>query len=398
MLYMQTMLSLKFNGSLYVSTSPSSIQPVLPTQKPSFNRVQCKAVQEMANAKMQSDEREILQNFKVTAYSCARYVHDFLEEPLLSVFPKTKFIEHRLDHDSARLAAGSGAVIIFVNDDAGENTLQVLKEGGVKLIAFRCAGFDRLDQEKAAQLGIRIARVPIYSPTSVAEHAVALLLAVNRNICNAVNRVMGGNFTLSGLTGFELHGKTVGVIGTGAIGANFCKIMLGFGCKVVAFDLYPKDELIALGVQYVEKDELYRQSDVVSLHCPLNKHTYNLINSESLEAMKTNAILINVSRGGLVDTDALIEALKLGKIGGAGLDVYEQEHTLFFQDRSVLNRVDRMKVFDFKFAQLRSLPNVVVTPHSAFLTEEALDNIATTTIQNIKQFALGQELANEVKL
>eukprot|EP01024_Parvocaulis_polyphysoides_P000550 TRINITY_DN10137_c0_g1_i2.p2 TRINITY_DN10137_c0_g1~~TRINITY_DN10137_c0_g1_i2.p2 ORF type:complete len:422 (-),score=49.38 TRINITY_DN10137_c0_g1_i2:320-1516(-) len=345
----------------------------------------------------EQEEATILSQFSVTAYSCARYVHDFLEEPLVQAFPQSKFIEHRLDKESAKLAQGSDAVIIFVNDDAGEETLQVLKDCGVKLIAFRCAGFDRLDLQKATELGLKMVRVPYYSPTSVAEQAVALLLAVNRNLTNAYNRVLGGNFTLSGLTGIELHGKTVGVIGTGAIGANFCKIMLGFGCKVIAQDLYPKDSLKELGVEYMEKNDLLRQSDVVSLHCPLNSETYNLINAESLEIMKDSAILINVSRGGLVDTDALIEALKDGKIGGAGLDVYEQEHTLFFQDRSVLNRTDRMKVFDYKFAQLRSFPNVVVTPHSAFLTEEALNSIAQTTISNMREFALGMELTNEVK-
>eukprot|EP01025_Chloroclados_australasicus_P036428 TRINITY_DN3713_c0_g1_i7.p1 TRINITY_DN3713_c0_g1~~TRINITY_DN3713_c0_g1_i7.p1 ORF type:complete len:255 (-),score=24.79 TRINITY_DN3713_c0_g1_i7:296-1060(-) len=250
----------------------------------------------------------------------------------------------------------------------------------------------------ASKLGIKVVRVPSYSPTSVAEHAVALLLAVNRNIAQAYNRVLGGNFTLSGLTGFELNGKTVGVIGTGAIGANFCKIMQGFGCRVIAQDLYPKDSLKKIGIEYVEKEQLFKESDVISLHCPLLPSTYNLINKEAFNMIKDTAILINVSRGGLVDTDALIEALKNGKIGGAGLDVYEQEHTLFFQDRSVLNRVDRMKIFDYKFAQLRSFPNVIITPHSAFLTEEALSNIASTTVNNIKEFALGQELSNEVQL
>eukprot|EP01025_Chloroclados_australasicus_P046683 TRINITY_DN5153_c0_g1_i10.p1 TRINITY_DN5153_c0_g1~~TRINITY_DN5153_c0_g1_i10.p1 ORF type:complete len:690 (+),score=36.70 TRINITY_DN5153_c0_g1_i10:1829-3898(+) len=344
------------------------------------------------------DEARILKQFKVTTFSCARYVCDFLSERLLTEFPKSRFIEHRLCANSARLAKGSDAVIIFVNDDAGAETLHVLRECGVKLIAFRCAGFDRIDMKTAKQLGIKVVRVPTYSPTSVAEHAVALLLAVIRNLTQAYIRVMGGNFTLSGLTGFELHGKTVGVIGTGAIGTRFCKIMLGFGCRVLASDLFPSDYLKKLGVQYVDKKQLYRESDVISLHCPLLPSTYNLIDREAFNMIKDTAILINVSRGGLVDTDALIEALQNGKIGGAGLDVYEYEHTLFFQDQSILNRNDRMKVFDSKFAQLRSFPNVVVTPHSAFLTEEALNNIAATTIDNLKEFALGQKLSNEVNL
>eukprot|EP01025_Chloroclados_australasicus_P036425 TRINITY_DN3713_c0_g1_i4.p1 TRINITY_DN3713_c0_g1~~TRINITY_DN3713_c0_g1_i4.p1 ORF type:complete len:391 (-),score=39.18 TRINITY_DN3713_c0_g1_i4:296-1468(-) len=351
-----------------------------------------------SNMQVGMDQAKILQQFQITAYSCTRYVYDFLQAPLIADFPKSKFIEHRLDVNSAQLAQGSDAVVIFVNDDVSEETLQVLKECGVKLIAFRCAGFDRLDMKAASKLGIKVVRVPSYSPTSVAEHAVALLLAVNRNIAQAYNRVLGGNFTLSGLTGFELNGKTVGVIGTGAIGANFCKIMQGFGCRVIAQDLYPKDSLKKIGIEYVEKEQLFKESDVISLHCPLLPSTYNLINKEAFNMIKDTAILINVSRGGLVDTDALIEALKNGKIGGAGLDVYEQEHTLFFQDRSVLNRVDRMKIFDYKFAQLRSFPNVIITPHSAFLTEEALSNIASTTVNNIKEFALGQELSNEVQL
>ncbi|CAD7698434.1 unnamed protein product [Ostreobium quekettii] len=262
---------------------------------------------------------------------------------------------------------------------------------------MRCAGYDRVDIKAANERGIKVVRVPTYSPESVAEHAVSLGLAINRKLHLAYNRVWQGNYTLSGLVGNEVHGKTIGVVGTGSIGTCVCSIMKGFGCKVLAHDLKPNSRCIDMGVEYVSLEELLSSSHVVSLHCPLLPSTFHIINRERLALMKPNAMLINVSRGGLVDTDALLEAVEYGKIGGCAMDVYENEGNLFDTDFSSYTSEERVRNWDRRFAMLKSYPNVLITPHSAFLTVEALNNIANTTRDNLAAFATGQPLENEVK-
>ena len=291
-----------------------------------------------------------------------------------------RFFEPRLGAQTANLAQGSDAVCAFVNDDLSRPVLEFLAQGGTKLILMRCAGFDRVDLAACAELGIGVARVPAYSPHAVAEHAVALLLTINRKIHRAYNRVRVNNFALDGLLGFDLYGKTVGVVGTGKIGLCFVKIMIGFGCKVLCYDPFPNPELDDLNVELVELPHLLAHSDVVSLHCPLSKENHHLISTDTLEVMKDGALLINTSRGGLVDTASAIEALKSGKLGGLGLDVYENEAALFFEDRQIETLADDV------FARLLTFPNVVITGHQAFFTHEALDNIAQTTLSNADDF------------
>eukprot|EP00210_Caulerpa_lentillifera_P004681 g4466.t1 len=335
--------------------------------------------------------------FRVATFSSNTYVLRFLEEPLKSVFPNSTMLTAPLDKSTAALAYGHSAVICFVNDVCDRDVLDILKGNGVQLIALRCAGFDRVDVDYAAELGIKVVRVPTYSPHSVAEHAVALLMCLNRSIHLAYNRVWQGNYTLSGLEGVEIRNKIVGVIGTGAIGTAFCSIMKGFGCRILATDLAPSQTCKDLGVEYVDIDELVEVADIVSLHCPLMPSTFHIINEERLDLMKSSSFLINVSRGGLVDTDALIEALEKRELAGCAMDVYDNEGNLFFKDFSKFTSPKRMITWDRKFNTLKSFPNVLITPHSAFLTNEALKNIATTTIENLKEFVMGETLTNEVK-
>ena len=290
------------------------------------------------------------------------------------------FFEPRLGSETAHLAQNHDAVCAFVNDVLDADTLQILAAGGTKFVAMRCAGYNNVDLKTASELSIGVARVPAYSPYAVAEHAVALILALNRKIHRAHNRVREGNFALEGLLGFDLHGKTVGVIGTGKIGLCFVKIMLGFGCRVLCFDPFPSPELDDLDVEIVDLPFLLAHSDVVSLHCPLFPETHHLMSSDTLGAMKRGAILVNTSRGGLIDTPAAIEALKSGRLGALGLDVYENEAALFFEDRS-----DEM-LCDDTFARLMAFQNVIVTSHQAFFTREALENIAATTLQNLNDW------------
>ena len=301
------------------------------------------------------------------------------------------FLETRLTTATATLAVGHEVVCAFVNDKLSAEVISILATGGTKLIALRSAGFNHVDLRSCKELGIKVVRVPEYSPYSVAEHAVALILTLNRKIHKAYNRVRESNFSLEGLMGFDLHGKTVGVIGTGKIGKALVRIMRGFGCRVIMFDLKP-DESFAkeTGSEYLPYPEVIKSSDIISLHLPLSPETRHLVSGACFESMKKGAIFINTSRGGLVDTKALIGSLKKGHIGAAGLDVYEEEENFFFQDHSS----EVLK--DDVLARLLTFPNVVLTSHQAFLTREALTNIADTTMLNIDQYSKHERLTNEV--
>jgi D-lactate dehydrogenase len=301
------------------------------------------------------------------------------------------FLEPRLTLETVALADGYPVVCPFVNDELGRPVLERLAKFGVGLLALRSAGFSHVDVAAAADLGIAVARVPAYSPHAVAEHTVGLILALDRKLHRAYARVREGNFSLDGLLGFDLYARTVGVVGTGAIGRVFARIMLGFGCRVVAFDPVPNEETRALGVEYVELQMLFRSSDIVSLHAPLTPATHHLVDDRALGAMKPGVMLINTSRGGLIDTSAVIEGLKSERIGALGLDVYEEEAGLFFEDLSWAI------IQDDVLARLLTFPNVLVTAHQAFFTKEALRNIAETTLENITAFERGQSLPNEVR-
>lgn len=294
------------------------------------------------------------------------------------------FLEARLDRDTAALAAGAEVVCAFVNDDLSAPVLEQLWAGGTRLLALRSAGYNHVDLAAAAALDLPVVRVPAYSPHAVAEHAVALVLALNRRIHRAFNRTREGDFSLHGLSGFDLCGKTVGVVGGGQIGAVFARIMLGFGCRVLLHDPQPSAELQTLGAHFVDLDELLAGSDIVSLHCPLTPSTRHLIDRDSLTRMKHGAMLINTGRGALVDTPALIDALKSGQLGYLALDVYEEEADLFFEDRS------DQPLQDDVLARLLTFPNVIVTAHQAFLTREALAAIAATTLDNIAAWQAGR--------
>lgn len=293
------------------------------------------------------------------------------------------WLEPRLSVLTAPLAQGCEAVCVFVNDELEASVLEALHTRGVRLVALRCAGFNNVDVAKAKALGLTLARVPAYSPHAVAEHAAALLLTLNRKTHRAHARVRDGNFSLQGLCGFDIHDKTAGIIGTGKIGLAFAKIMSGFGAAVLAFDPMPTDEARSLGISYVSLDELLERSDIVSLHCPLTPKTRHLIDQAALSKMKRGATLINTGRGALVDTKALIEALKQRHLGGVGVDVYEEEEGLFFEDHSADG------VEDDTFVRLSNFPNVLVTAHQGFMTTEALTAIARVTLTNISEFAAG---------
>ena len=290
------------------------------------------------------------------------------------------FFEAHLDARTAALAADADAICAFVNDRADRAALAALHERGIRLIALRSAGFNNVDLNAAGEFGIRVARVPAYSPWAVAEHAAALILALDRKIHRAYARVREGNFALEGLLGFDLHGRTVGLVGVGRIGLVMARIMTGFGCKVIAYDPERNPELEALGGRYVPLEELFSSSDIISLHCPLTPETRHLIDKAALERMKGGVMLINTSRGAVVDTRALIAGLKSGKIGYLGLDVYEEEGDLFFEDLS-----DQL-IQDDVFARLLTFPNVLITGHQGFFTAEALQAIAETTIANLTAF------------
>jgi D-lactate dehydrogenase len=334
------------------------------------------------------DPREQIAFFDAKPYDEAAFTRR-LPEGL-----RIRFHEARLGPSTVALADGFPVVCAFVNDDLSAPVLEQLKAGGVRLIALRCAGYNNVDLKAAEALGLTVVRVPAYSPHAVAEHAVALILTLNRKTHRAYNRVREGNFRLGGLVGFDLHGKTAGIVGLGRIGRCLAEALRGFGIRVLAYDGHPDEEFARrTGVGYVGLDELLRESDVVSLHAPLTPATHHLIDAGRIAAMKRGVMLINTSRGGLVDTAALIAGLKSGQIGAAGLDVYEEESGYFFEDRS-----DRI-IADDVLARLMTFNNVLVTSHQAFLTEEALDNIAQTTLQNVEEYRRGlrgRELANAV--
>jgi D-lactate dehydrogenase len=302
------------------------------------------------------------------------------------------FLEPRLSPETAVLAQDADAVCAFVNDRLTEAALETLGGLGVRLVALRCAGFNNVDLVAARRLGIVVARVPAYSPDAVAEHAVAMILALNRGIHRAYVRVREGNFSLDGLLGFDLHRRTVGVVGTGRIGVAVARIMRGFGCRVLAHDPFPSADCKALGVPYVPLEELFAESHIVTLHCPLTPETHHLIDDAAVAAMRPGAMLINTSRGAIVDTRAVIEGLKAGRIGHLGLDVYEEEGDLFFENLS-----DKL-LQDDVFARLLTFPNVLITGHQAFFTAEALTAIAETTIANITSFARTGKALHEVSV
>ncbi|GFM85059.1 lactate dehydrogenase [Pseudomonas cichorii] len=289
----------------------------------------------------------------------------------------------RLTLETATLANNYPVVCAFINDDLSAPVLERLAAGGTKLVALRSAGYNHVDLSAAERLGISVVRVPAYSPHAVAEHAVALILALNRHLNRAYNRTREGDFSLHGLTGFDLVGKTVGVVGTGQIGATFAKIMSGFGCKLLAYDPCPNPEVQALGAEYLSLPALLEQAQIISLHCPLTEQTRHMINQQSLATLQRGAMLINTGRGALVETPALIDALKTGQLGYLGLDVYEEEAQLFFADRSDLPLQDDV------LARLLTFPNVIITAHQAFLTQEALGAIARTTLDNIAAWNAG---------
>jgi D-lactate dehydrogenase len=322
---------------------------------------------------------------RVLIYSAHRYDRRDLLAANVHHGHDLEFVEARLTAETVKLAQGFPAICTFVNDILDEPALTALAAGGTQLIALRCAGYNQVDLSAADRLGFTVLRVPAYSPYAVAEHAVGLLLTVNRQLHRAYNRTRENDFRLDGLEGFDLHGKTVGVIGAGRIGSVFARIMLGFGCRVLVHDpIGVPDELIVAGAVRCALSELLAASDVVSLHCPLTPQTHHLISAAALATMKEGVVLINTSRGGLLDTAAVIDALKTRQIGALGLDVYEQEGDLFFEDLS------STVVTDDVFQRLLTFPNVVITGHQAFFTHEALQAIAQTTLGNIDDFAAGR--------
>lgn len=321
---------------------------------------------------------------RIILFSSRQYDSDTFTEANASHRYELHFQESHLDSETAVLAQGYEVVCPFVNDHVDAAVLERLRAGGTRMIALRSAGFNHVDLDAAARLGITVARVPAYSPHAVAEHAVGLILALNRRLPRAAARTREGDFSLHGLLGFDLHGKTVGVIGTGMIGRVFGRIMAGFGMQVLAHDPgTPADDLLALGARYVPLDTLLAGSDIVSLHCPLVAGTYHLIDGPALARMKRGAMLINTGRGGLVESNALIGALKDGQLGHLGLDVYEEEGGLFFEDHSNLPLQDDV------LARLLMFPNVIVTAHQAFFTREAMSEIAQTTLANVAAWRNG---------
>lgn len=325
-------------------------------------------------------------------FSAKSYVRRFLDAANTRSEHDLVYFEPTLDRDTALLAAGFPCVCAFVHDRLDRPVLKRLGYGGTRLLALRSAGFNNVDLAAASDLEITVTRVPAYSPYAIAEHTVGLILALNRGIHRAYGRVRDGNFALGGLLGFDLHGRTAGIVGTGVIGTVLARILTGFGCSVLAYDVFESPECAALGVRYVELDELLAASDIISLNCPLTPETYHLIDSAALARVKPGVMLINTSRGALIDTQAVTEALKDGRVGYLGLDVYEEEDGLFDEDLS--NEI----IQDDVFMRLLTFPNVIVTAHQAYFTSDALRNIADTTLANISAFERGERSGNEVDL
>jgi D-lactate dehydrogenase len=331
-----------------------------------------------------------MREVRVAVFSTKPYDRRSLDEANRDAAHELSFLEPRLSRETSTLAGGFPAVCAFVNDDLGAPVLTALARGGTRFVVLRSAGFNHVDLAAADRLGLRVARVPAYSPHAVAEHTIGLILTLGRKIHRAHNRVREGNFSLEGLLGFELHARTVGIVGVGAIGVTLARIVAGFGARLVAADPAPHPEFASLGGRLVALDELLAVADVVTLHCPLLPATHHLIDERSLASMKPGAMLVNTGRGALVDTPAAIEALKDGHLGAFALDVYEEEADLFFEDLS--DKVLR----DDVFARLLTFPNVLVTGHQAFFTEEALAQIAVTTIANLSALERGVPCENLV--
>ena len=327
---------------------------------------------------------------KVALYSLHKFEKPFLEKVNACRF-EMHFLDLRLSEETAPLSAGFEAVSLFVSDDASSPVLEILHRQGIRFIVLRSAGFNNIDLTKAFQLGIRVARVPAYSPYSVAEHAVALMMALNRKLIRAHNRIMEMNFSLDGLTGFDMNGKTAGIIGTGKIGVAVARILHGFGCRLLAYDKYENEEIKQkYKVEYTDWSSLCSQSDIITLHIPLNSKTKYIINEAAINSMKPSVMLINTSRGALVNTVDVIQGLKSGKIGYFGMDVYEEEEGLFFEDHSE----DILQ--DDTIARLMTMQNVLITSHQAFLTDTALENISESTIYNLSCFANNVPCENEI--
>ncbi|QIM65662.1 2-hydroxyacid dehydrogenase [Frederiksenia canicola] len=327
---------------------------------------------------------------KVAVFGTKNYDRKYLELVNVKYHFDLEFFDFMLNERTAKMAEGCDVVCIFVNDDGSRKVLEKLAEVGVKMIALRCAGFNNVDLDAAKEFGIDVVRVPAYSPEAVAEHAVGLMLTLNRRIHRAYQRTREANFSLEGLIGFNMHKRTVGVIGTGKIGIATMRILKGFGMHILAYDPFKNPEAEALGAEYVSFDELYAKSHVITLHCPATPENYHLLNKDTFAKMKDGVMIINTSRGSLINTQDAIEALKQRKIGALGMDVYENERDLFFEDKS--NEV----ILDDVFRRLSSCHNVLLTGHQAFLTEEALMSISDTTLSNINCLAKGQHCPNSV--
>jgi D-lactate dehydrogenase len=328
---------------------------------------------------------------KIALFSAKAYDRDYFEQANQQFNYSIDYFDVRLDAKTSRLAHGYPVVCAFVNDDLSRSVLTDLVNNGTRLLAMRCAGYNNVDLVAAKELGLTVVRVPAYSPEAVAEHSVGLMMTLNRRIHKAYQRTRDANFALDGLVGFNMFGKTAGIIGTGKIGIATLRILKGFGMRLMVNDPFQNQAAIELGAEYVDLDTLFRESDVISLHCPLFQENYHLLNSQSFAKMKKGVMIINTSRGALLNSQDAIEALKQGKIGALGLDVYEEESELFFEDKS--NEV----ITDDTFRRLSACHNVLFTGHQAFLTREALLSIAGTTLNNTKIFAANEKSGNEVE-
>jgi D-lactate dehydrogenase len=326
---------------------------------------------------------------RVAIFSTKSYDRLFLQPTAEQAGHDLVFLEPRLTSETAVLGKGFAAICSFVNDYLDAKVVEALAAGGTRFVALRCAGFNQVDLEACRKVGLRVARVPAYSPYAVAEHAVGMMLALNRKFHKAYNRVREGNFSIDGLLGFDMHGKTVGIVGTGKIGAVTARFLAGFECHLLFYDVMQNEACKSIG-RYVSLEELLAESDIITLHCPLTLQTYHMIGKAAIERMKPGVMLINTSRGALVDTPAAIEALKSGKIGYLGLDVYEEEAELFFEDHS------GDVIQDDLFMRLATFPNVLITAHQAFFTATALEEIARVTMANLTAFERGEATPNEL--
>ena len=322
---------------------------------------------------------------KIAVFSTKPYDEKYLTQANFDNRHNFKFFETSLNEHTVKLAEDYPVVCVFVNDQLDSHVLLTLFSGGTRMVALRCAGFNNVDLSAAEQLGMTVARVPAYSPNSISEYTVGLILTLSRNLHRSFNRTREGNFSLNGLIGFDIAGKTIGVIGTGKIGALTAKTLRGFDCRVIASDVYQNEQLLQLGIEYVSREQLFRESDIISLHCPLLPDTQHLVNAETIAMMRDGVMIVNTSRGGLIDTEAAIAGLKSKKIGSMAIDVYEEEGGIFYEDRSgeVLQ--------DDTLARLLTFPNVVLTSHEAFFTGEALSEIARQTIENITAWERGEQ-------